>query len=59
MIISSVELIQVIRKVNARPGFGMKAQIRVTRTVKVRLEVSQLITNDYYLERKGMLSVNG
>ena len=26
--------------------------------VKARLEVSQLITNDYYLGRKGMLSVN-
>ena len=27
--------------------------------VKGRLEVSQLITYHYYLERKGMLSVNG
>ena len=32
---------------------------KVYASVKVRLEVSQLITNDYYLERKGMLSVNG
>ena len=27
--------------------------------VKGRLEVNQLINNHYYLERKGMLSVNG
>ena len=28
-------------------------------TCKRRLEVSQLITNHYYLERKGMLIMNG
>ena len=27
--------------------------------VKARLELNQLITNDYYLELKEMLSVNG
>ena len=33
--------------------------MKVADTVKGCLKVSQLITNHYNLERKGMLSVNG
>ena len=40
-------------------SLGMKETTEKKKSVKGRLEVSQLITNHYYLERKGMLSVNG
>ena len=51
-----------LKIMHAQTDWGYGAT-RVTRelahTVKGGLEVSQLITNPYYLEREGMLSVNG
>ena len=46
-------------KANMRFGVKFPTFMTVLSCKRVRLEASQLIINHYYLERKGMLSVNG